>query len=117
MLVKEEPLEDDPLNTEMLVKIKGDPDEPEMARPSSAATGTGRRNHRYFYKKKPRQAQFAWMSPTSHAYTGLKFWEMLVSMLDLPLMHSKKQIQAENEVYEESRGPFLDLGFVKTCFL
>ena len=44
MMVKEEPLEDDPLKTEMLVKIKGDPDEPEMVLPSSAATGTGRRN-------------------------------------------------------------------------
>ena len=44
MMVKEEPLEEDPLKTEMLVKIKGDPDEPEMVLPSSAATGTGRRN-------------------------------------------------------------------------
>ena len=44
MLVKEEPLEDDTLNTEMLVKIKGDPEEPEMAEPSSAATGTSKRN-------------------------------------------------------------------------
>ena len=42
--MKEEPLEDDPLNIEMLVKIKGDPDEPEMAEPSSAATGTCKRN-------------------------------------------------------------------------
>ena len=44
MMVKEEPLEDDPLKTEMLVKIKGDAEEPEMVQPSSAATGTGRRN-------------------------------------------------------------------------
>ena len=44
MLVKEEPLEDDPLNIETLVKIKGDPDEAEMAEPSSAATGTCKRN-------------------------------------------------------------------------
>ena len=42
--MKEEPLEDDPLRTEMLVKIKGDPGEPEMVLPSSAATGTGKWN-------------------------------------------------------------------------
>ena len=45
------------------------------------------------------------MSPTSHAYSGPKLSEMLVSMLDLPIMHSKKQIQAENEVYEERHNP------------
>ena len=44
MMVKEEPLEDDPLKTEMMVKIEGDPDEPGMVQPSSAATGTGKRN-------------------------------------------------------------------------
>ena len=44
MMVKEEPLEEDPLKTEMLVKIKRDPDEPEMVRPSSTGTGTGRRD-------------------------------------------------------------------------
>ena len=42
--MKEEPLEDDPLKTEMLVKIKEDPEEPEMFLLSSAATGTGKRN-------------------------------------------------------------------------
>ena len=44
-VMKEEPLEDDPLKADMLVTIKGDPDKPEMAQPSSAATGTGKRNH------------------------------------------------------------------------
>ena len=34
-------------------------------------------------------------------------------MVHLPMVHSKKQIQAENDVYEESHGPFLDLGFVQ----
>ena len=29
---------------------------------------------------------------------------MLVSMLHLPMVHTKKQIQAENEVYEEKHG-------------
>ena len=43
-MAKEEPLEDDPLKTEMMVKIEGDPDEPGMVQPSSAATGTGKRN-------------------------------------------------------------------------
>ena len=61
-------------------------------------------NHRDFYKKKPWQAKFAWMSPTSHACTGLKLKEMLIYMLEIPLMNTKKQIQAENEVYEESFG-------------
>ena len=44
VVVKEEPLEDDPLKADMLVKIKEDPDEPEMAQSSSAATGTDKRN-------------------------------------------------------------------------
>ena len=43
----------------------------------------------------------------------LKFSEMLVSVLDLPMMHSKKQIQAGTEAYEEGHGPALisGLGF------
>ena len=37
-------MEDGPLNIESLVKIEGAPEEPEMAEPSSAATGTCKRN-------------------------------------------------------------------------
>ena len=39
------------------------------------------------------------MASTLHAYSGLKLSEMLVCMLDLPMMNFKKQIQVENEVY------------------
>ena len=45
VMVKEEPLEDDPLKADLLVKIKEDPDKPEMVQPSSAATGMGEQNH------------------------------------------------------------------------
>ena len=44
MMVKEEPLEDDPLKADMLVKIEEDADELEMAQSSSAVTGTAKRN-------------------------------------------------------------------------
>ena len=53
------------------------------------------------------------MVPTSFACSGLKFSEMLVSMLDPPMIHSKKQIQADNEVYEKS----LDLVLSTHVFL
>ena len=46
----------------------------------------------------------SWMSHASHACFGRKFSEILVSMLNLLMMHSKKQIQAEDEAYEESYG-------------
>ena len=50
-------------------------------------------------------AQFVCMGPTSHASSGLKFWEMLVPRLNLLMMHLKKQIQAENKVCKGSHCP------------
>ena len=41
----------------------------------------------------------------THAYYGLEFLEMQVSMLDLPNMHSRNEIEVENKVYEGSHGP------------
>ena len=57
-----------------------------------------------FLQKKPGQALFARVSPTSHAYSGFKNYEMLVSMPNLPIIHIKKQIQADIEFYEDSHG-------------
>ena len=54
---------------------------------------------REFYKKKTEQASFSCEIPTSHAHSGIKLSKMPIFKLHLPMTHSKKQIQAENEVY------------------